>query len=103
MMKAVSTEIAPLGSTGVSRLAASHAGVKALGDDIGQAIIDDDLDFDVRIPPQQLRQFRPEDPVGRIVCGGDPNGARGLLPKFAQRLELGLDLLEPRANGVKQA
>jgi hypothetical protein len=59
MMKAVSTEIAPLGSTDVPRLAASHAGVKTLGDDIGQAIIDDDLDFDVRIPPQQLRQFRP--------------------------------------------
>ena len=84
-------------------LAAAHTGVETLGDDIGQAIVDDDLDFDVRILPQQLREFRPEDRVGGIVCGRDPNGAGGLLPKFAQSLEPGLDLLEPRADGVKQA
>jgi hypothetical protein len=83
--------------------AASHAGVETLGDDIGQAIVDDDLDFDVRILPQQLREFRPEDRVGRIVCGRDPNGAGRLFPKFAQSRKLSLDLLEPRANGVKQA
>ena len=63
-------------------LAAAHVGVKTLGDDIDQAIVDDDLDFDVRILPQQLRQFRPEDRVSRIVCGRDANGAGGLLPKF---------------------
>ncbi|HEY4446003.1 MAG TPA: hypothetical protein VGN30_17095 [Steroidobacteraceae bacterium] len=84
-------------------LPASHAGVKALSDDIGQAIVDDDLDFDVRILPQQLREFRPEDRVGRIVCGRNPNGAGGLLPKFAQRGKLGLNLLKPRADGAKQA
>jgi len=80
-----------------------HAGVKTLGDDVGKAIVDDDLDFDVRILPQQLREFRPEDCVGRTVCGRDPNLAGGLPPKFAQRLEFGLDLLKPRADGVKQA
>jgi hypothetical protein len=84
-------------------LAAAHAGVETLCDDIGQAIVDDDLEFDVRILPRQLREFRPEDCVGRVVCGGDPNGAGGLLPKFAQSLEPGLDLLEPRADGVEQA
>jgi hypothetical protein len=84
-------------------MSGSHASVKALGDDIGQAIVDDDLDFDVGILRQQLREFRPEDRVGRIVCGRDPNGAGRLLPKFAQRGKLGLDLLKPRADGVKQA
>jgi hypothetical protein len=68
-------------------LAAAHAGVETLGDDIGQAIVDDDLDFDVRILPQESYEFRPEDRVGRIVCGGDPNGAGGLLTKFAPSLE----------------
>jgi len=84
-------------------LAAAHTGVETLGDDIGQAVVDDDLDFDVRILPQQLREFRPEDRVGGIVCGRDPNGAGGLLPKFVQRGKLGLDLLKPRADGAKQA
>jgi hypothetical protein len=84
-------------------LAASHAGVKALGDDVGQAIVDDDLDFDVRILPQQLREFRPDDRVGRIVGGRESNRAGRLLPKFAQSLELGLDLLKTRADGMKQA
>ena len=59
-------------------LAGAHA--KTLGDDIGQAVVDDDLDLDVRILPQEFRKFRPEDRVGRIVGGGDPHGADRLLP-----------------------
>ena len=38
-----------------------------------------------------------------MVAGGDPNGAGWLLPKFPYGRKLGLDLLEPRAYGVKQA
>ena len=48
-------------------LAGAHAGVIALGDDVGQAIVDDDLDLDVGILRQELRELRPEDRVGRIV------------------------------------
>jgi hypothetical protein len=84
-------------------LAASHASVKTPGDDIGQAIVNDDLDFDVGILAQELRQFRPEDRVRRIICGRDPNGAGGLLPKFAQGRKLGRDLLKLRADRMKQA
>ena len=46
-------------------LAEPHARVVALGDDVGQAIVDDDLDLDVRIVRQELREapargsFRP--------------------------------------------
>src|SRR5262245_18565723 len=38
-----------------------------------------------------------------MLGGRDPNGARRLFPKFTQRLELGLDFLQPRARGLKQA
>ena len=37
----------------------SDAGVETLGDDVGQAIIDGDLDPEVWILPQELREFRP--------------------------------------------
>ena len=38
-------------------LAAADPGIKPLGDDVGQAIVDDDFDFDIGISPQELRQF----------------------------------------------
>jgi len=38
-------------------LAGSHAGVKALGDDIDQAVVDDDLDLDVRILRRNFASF----------------------------------------------
>jgi hypothetical protein len=64
-------------------------------------IVNDDLDLCVRISPQELREFRPQDRVGCIVRCRDADRARRFLAKLAQRLELGLDLLEPRANGVE--
>ena len=42
-------------------LAEPHAGVVALGDDVGQAVVDDDLDLDVGVVRQEPRQGRPED------------------------------------------
>ena len=42
-------------------LAEANAGVVALGHDVGQAVVDDDLDLDVRILRQELRQRGPED------------------------------------------
>ena len=47
--------------------AGSHARIVAFGDDVGQAVVDDDLDLDVGIIRQKLRQCRPEDRVGRIL------------------------------------
>ena len=75
-------------------LAAAHAGVEALGDDVGQAVVDDDLDLDVGIVGQELGELGPQDRVGRMLDRGDPDGAGGLVAKFAQRRKLGLDLLE---------
>ena len=48
-------------------LAEPHAGVEALGDDVGQAVVDDELDRDVGIARQQLLQRRPQDRVARHV------------------------------------
>ena len=54
-------------------LAKTNAGIVALRDDADQAIIDDELDLDIRIARQQLRQCRPEDCFGRMLAGRDAN------------------------------
>jgi hypothetical protein len=36
-----------------------HAGVIALGDDVGQAALGNDLDFDLRVLAQKRLKFRP--------------------------------------------
>jgi hypothetical protein len=56
--------------------------VETLGDDIGQAVIDDDLDFDVRVLLEEFGKFRPADGVGRMLGGRDANGARGFFAKL---------------------
>jgi hypothetical protein len=45
--------------------------------------------------PQQFGELGPEDRFGCAIDGRDPNAAGGLLPKFAQDLRFGLDLLHP--------
>ena len=84
-------------------LAAAHAGVVPLGHDIGQAVVDDDLDLDVGILAQKLRELRQQDRIDRVFRGRDPDGAGGLLAKLAERRKLGIDLLKPRADGAQQA
>jgi hypothetical protein len=81
----------------------THTSVITLRNDVGQAIVDDDLDLNIRIFPQEFCKLWPEDRIHRMVDGRDPNGAGGLLPEFTQGLKLGLDLLKPWANGVTQA
>ena len=84
-------------------LAPTYARVIALCNDVGQAIVDGDLDFDVRIFRQEFCQLWPEDRVDCMVAGRDPNGTGWLLPKFTQGRKLGLNLLKPRADDLKQA
>ena len=52
---------------------------------------------------QELRQRGPEDRLGGVLAGRDADGAGGLLAQLAQRGELGVDLVEPRADGAEQA
>ena len=58
-------------------LAEANAGVVALGDDVGQAIVDDELHLDVGIVRQQRRERRPEDRLGRVLARRDADGAGG--------------------------
>jgi hypothetical protein len=50
-----------------------------------------------RSATQEFYQFRPQDGVGGMVGGGEPDRAGRLLAQLAQRRKLGLDLLEARA------
>jgi hypothetical protein len=58
-------------------LAEPHPGVIARGNDIGQALFNDELDLNLRIVPQEFLQFRPEHRLGGILSGRDANRARG--------------------------
>ena len=84
-------------------LAATYPGVKPFGDDVGQAIVDDGLDLHIGIAPQEPREFRPEDRFDSIICRGNADGTRRFLAKLAQSRKLALDLLEPRADRMKEA
>ena len=84
-------------------LAAAHAGVVAFGDDIGQAVVDDDLDLDVRICAQKLRKLRQKNGVGGVFGARDPNRAGRLVAKVTHGGKLGVDLLEARTNVLQQA
>src|SRR5262249_14279808 len=72
-------------------------------DDIAQAIIDDDLDLDVWIRGQQLRELRQKDRVGSVFCRGDANDAGGLLAQITHGRKFCVDLLKARSNALKQA
>ena len=75
-------------------LARAHAGVKALSDDVGEAIIDDDLHVDVGIIGQQLSKTRPERRPHRMVVRRDADRAGGLVPQRAQRRQFRRDLVQ---------
>ena len=56
-------------------LAGANAGVEALGDDVGQAVVDHDLHLDVRIVRQKFRQRGPQDRPCRVLVRRDADGA----------------------------
>jgi hypothetical protein len=84
-------------------LAYSYTRVIALRDDVGQRIVDGDLDLDVGIGRKEFGQFRPEHGVGRIVDRCDPDRASRFVAELTEGREFRLDLLEPWSDGVKQA
>src|SRR5215203_2987380 len=77
--------------------------VVLLRHDVGKAIVDDDLDFDVRVLSQQRRKLRHENCLARILGRCDPNGASRLFPQLTDCRDLSFDLVEARPNIVKQA
>ena len=84
-------------------LAAANARVEALGDDVGQSVVDGDLDLDVGMSAEEFGEFRQEDGVGGVRGGRDADGAGGLAAKLAHRLKLRFDLRQSRARDLEQA
>ena len=56
--------------------AEADAGVITLCDDVCQAVVDNDLDVNVGVLRQDLRQCRPKNGLGRVLARRDPNGCR---------------------------
>jgi hypothetical protein len=83
-------------------LAETDACVVTLGFDIGEAIVDGELDLDVGIARQQPGQHGPENRFRRMLAGRDPDRARGLVPQRAQRSQFGVDLLEAGPKVAEQ-
>ncbi len=83
--------------------AQAHAGVELAGDDVDQAGFDNQLHLDVGIIRQQPLKRGPEDRLRRVLAGVDADRAGGLVPQLAEPSELGLDLVESRAQGLDQA
>jgi hypothetical protein len=57
--------------------------VIAFADDAGQTLFDDDLSLDVRIFRQRFHELWPQNRIGGVLGGRDPNRAGRLIPKFA--------------------
>jgi hypothetical protein len=74
-----------------------------LSNDIGQPVVNDNFDFDVRIFPQQLCKFRQQDRVGSKFSGGNPNRTGRLLTKFTYGRKLSVDLVEAGARPLPLA
>ena len=51
-----------------------NAGVVALGHDVGEAVIEHELDLDVGVFGKEFSELGPEDVVDRIVSSRNPNG-----------------------------
>jgi len=68
-----------------------------------QAVVNNDLDFDVRILREQFREFRQENGVGCVFGRSDPDRASRPFTQVAHRRDLSVDLVEARADGLEQA
>ncbi len=80
----------------------AHACVVPLRNDVGQTVVDDDLDVDVGVIGQDALKGRLKDRNGWMLSGRNSNRARGLVPQRAERAQLQLDLLESRRQGVQE-
>ncbi|KAG1167510.1 hypothetical protein G6F35_017711 [Rhizopus arrhizus] len=72
--------------------AEAHARVVAIGRDVGEAVVADQFDLDIRVVHKKFGQLGPEDGPDRIVGRGDAHGPGRLVSEFAQCLDLCVDL-----------
>ena len=84
-------------------VALAHAGVIALGDDVDEAVVDVDLELELGVFRQKLREPGPQDRAGRMVVRADPYRPRRLSVEFAQRRQFALYPLVIGADAGEQA
>lgn len=76
--------------------------VRSRGDNVSEGAVQGNLDFDVRVVRQQTFNRWPQQGLGRMWAGGNAYRAGRLLAQFAQGRELGIDVIERRAQGLDQ-
>ena len=82
-------------------LTETYASVIALRNDVGEAIVHNDLQPYVGVVREKFRQRRGEY-GGRMLARGDANAAGRLVTQLGQCCELGFDVIEPRPHGADQ-
>jgi hypothetical protein len=80
-----------------------HARVEALGGNVGEAMVDEQLDFDVRKIDETRCQSWPQHRFGRTLAARDPHQPGRAVAQFPQGGEFRFDLFETRGHGRQQA
>jgi hypothetical protein len=62
----------------------ANARVKPLRDDVGDRVVDADLERDVRIVRQKAFDSGPQEARGRVLAAVYPHGACRLVPQFGK-------------------
>ncbi len=85
-----------------NRFAKPDSGIELLGHEVDKAIVDTQLDLDIRIFGQKLFQLGSENRPARIVRCGEANGAPRAATEIRQSGHLRVDFLQARRNDVKE-
>ncbi|MNI28003.1 hypothetical protein D3C73_817640 [compost metagenome] len=81
----------------------TNSGIKTAADDIGQGVIQGDLDIDIRVVRQKCLQHRPQHRVDGMFAGGDADVARRTCPHFTQGIQFTFNLGKTRTDAVEQS
>ncbi len=82
--------------------AQAHPGIEALRHDVGEAVVEIDLDLQLRILGQHRLQPGPQNGVGGMPGRRDANEARRFVAQLTQGGEFAPDFLEPWRKRLQQ-
>ena len=83
-------------------LAEADAGIDAIGDQVGERIVGDQVERDVGIGAQEVRQHRREQLVEQAVRRGDAQGTGRVVAVLAQRFHRAVDLGQRGADAFEE-
>ncbi|MNZ98027.1 hypothetical protein D3C78_1172980 [compost metagenome] len=83
-------------------LAEADASVVALRHDVGQTVVHDDLDVEIGIVGQQLREYGLQDGDRGMLAGRDAQFACRLVAEFAEQGQFVVDFVEPGGDHPQQ-